>query len=288
MTQTYVTLNNGLKMPQVGLGVFQVPDGEKTYNAVLAALKCGYRKIDTAHAYQNERSVGKAIKDSGIPRSEIWITSKLWINEYGEGKTLPALEKMLARLGVDYIDLVYLHQPFGDVKGAWKDLEKAVEQKKARSIGISDFDYRENMFTDFVDSVNIKPVTLQIECHPFAQRKNFQALAAKYNILIECWYPFGGRQSNGVVLKDPTINKIAQAHNCSATQVILRFDVQVGLLPLPGSLTPAHIEDNFKILNFTLSEEEMKEMRALNKEQRFFTMNEEQSNKNLSAWAVED
>lgn len=144
--QTYLTLNNGVQMPQFGLGVYSIPDGDETYNSVMTALKCGYRHIDTAHAYQNERSVGRAVKDSGIDRSEIWITSKLWPNEYGEGKTLKAIDRMCGRLGVDYIDLVYFHQPVGDFVGGWKEMEKALESGKVRAIGISNFDVNDSIW----------------------------------------------------------------------------------------------------------------------------------------------
>lgn len=155
--QTYLTLNNGVQMPQFGLGVYSIPDGDETYNSVMTALKCGYRHIDTAHAYQNERSVGRAVKDSGIDRSEIWITSKLWPNEYGEGKTLKAIDRMCGRLGVDYIDLVYFHQPVGDFVGGWKEMEKALESGKVRAIGISNFDVNDSIWNSIVENCRIVP-----------------------------------------------------------------------------------------------------------------------------------
>lgn len=283
-----IKLNNGTEMRQVGLGVFMIPDGDATYNSVLSALKAGYRKIDTAHAYQNERSVGKAIKDSGIPRSEIFLASKLWPSEYGEGKTAVAIDKMLERLGTEYLDLCYLHQPFGDVKGAWKDLEKAYAAKKIRNLGISDFDFSEKLFTDFVEGTTVKPQMLQIELHPYAQRLNIRELAKKYDIKVECWYPFGGRESKGVILKDPVIVKIAEAHKKSPVQVILRFDIQQGLAILPGSSNPAHIAANLDVFDFTLTADEVKAIEGLNKEQRFFTMTFEEAEKKLTAWAPAD
>ena len=157
MNQTSITLNNGVVIPQFGLGVYAIPAGETTYNSVLAALKAGYRHIDTAHAYGNERSVGRAVKDSGVPREEIWITSKLWPNEYGADVTLKQLDKMLARLGLEYLDLVYLHQPLGDYNGAWKELEKALEMGKVRAIGISDFDFNDELFESIVAPAKVKP-----------------------------------------------------------------------------------------------------------------------------------
>ena len=165
--QTYITLNDGTKIPQFGLGVYQVPEGEAAYNAVLDALKMGVRHIDTAHAYQNERSVGKAVRASGVPREEIWITSKLWPHEYGEGKTDAAIGKMLERLGTDYIDLLLLHQQFGDYLGAWKDMEKAVKAGKVKSIGISNFE--SERLEELCEAATIKPSVLQVECHPYYQ-----------------------------------------------------------------------------------------------------------------------
>lgn len=162
--QTYITLNDSTIIPQFGLGVYQVPEGEATYNTVLDALKMGVRHIDTAHAYQNERSVGKAVKASSIPREEIWITTKLWPHEYGEGKTSDAIDKMLKRLDTDYIDLLLLHQQFGDYLGAWKDMEKAVKAGKVKSIGISNFE--SDRLEELCEAATIKPSVLQVECHP--------------------------------------------------------------------------------------------------------------------------
>ena len=163
-----LTLNNGVQMPQFGLGVYSLKEGNETYNSVLAALKAGYRHIDTAHAYQNERSVGRAIKDSGIPRDSIWITSKLWPNEYDKGVTQDAIGKMCKRLGVDYIDMVYLHQPVGDYLDGWRELEKAQKAGLVRAIGISDFDVNDSIFNSLVEHVDVIPQTMQIECHPYA------------------------------------------------------------------------------------------------------------------------
>ena len=167
-------LNNGTKIPQLGLGTFMLAEGEgesEAYTAALTALKAGYRHIDTAHAYSNERSIGRAIKYSGIPREEIWVTSKLWPSEFGEGKTAEAFEKMLKRLDLDYVDLVYVHQPVGDVMGAWKDLEKAYKEGKIKALGISNFDKDEKVFDEFFKTVEVKPQIMQMECHPYAQRE---------------------------------------------------------------------------------------------------------------------
>lgn len=171
--QPYVQLNNGQWMPRFGIGTYNVPGDSVAEDAVAYALKCGYRHIDTAHAYRVERGVGKAVKESGIPRSEIWITSKLWPTEFGEGKTMEAIDKMLERLQTDYIDLLYVHQPMGDYRGAWRDMEKAVRQGKVRSLGISNFDASDSLFNDIMEFAEIKPAVMQIECHPYAQRKEW-------------------------------------------------------------------------------------------------------------------
>ena len=280
MNQTTITLNNGVVIPQFGLGVYSIPAGETTYNSVLTALKNGYRHIDTAHAYGNERSVGQAVKDSGIPRDSIWITSKLWPNEYGEGKTLPQLDKMLERLGLDYLDLVYLHQPLGDYNGAWKELEKALKMGKVRAIGISDFDFNDELFNSIVEPATVKPQMFQIECHPYAQREHWQEMAKKHNIHIECWFPLGGRDSKGEILRDPVINAIAKAHGKSAAQTIIRWHIQKGFCVVPGSSNPQHIKENIEVFDFELSEEEMAQMAALNQEKRYFNMTYDQ----IKAW----
>ena len=270
--QMYLTLNNGVKMPQFGLGVYSIPAGEVTYNSVLTALKAGYRHIDTAHAYQNERSVGQAVRESGISRDSIWITSKLWPNEYGEGKTLQAIDRMLKRLGVDYIDLVYFHQPVGDYLGGWKEMEQALEMGKVRAIGISNFDVNDSIFNSLVESARIKPQIMQIECHPYAQRKHWQEMVKKHDMKIECWFPLGGRDSRGAIMRDPVINEIAKAHNKSAVQVIIRWHLQEGFSVIPGSSNPAHIRENVDVFDFSLTDAEMQQIRSLDKESRFFNM----------------
>ena len=270
--QTKLTLNNGVEMPQFGLGVYSIPEGDATYNSVLTALQTGYRHIDTAHAYQNERSVGRALRDSGVDRKEVWITSKLWPNEYGEGKTLQAIDRMLNRLGLDYIDLVYFHQPVGDYLGGWKEMEQALESGKVRAIGISNFDVSDSIFNSLVETARIKPQIMQIECHPYAQRKHWQEMVKKHDMKIECWFPLGGRDSRGAILRDETINQIAQAHGKSAVQVIIRWHIQEGFSVIPGSSNPAHIRENINVFDFALSDAEMDAIRNLDKEARYFNM----------------
>lgn len=267
-----LTLNNGTMMPQFGLGTFMQPSDEVCEQSCLTALKAGYRHIDTAHAYQDEAGVGRAVKQCGIPREEIWVTSKLWPNEYGEGKTSEAIDQMLDRMQLDYIDLLYVHQPVGDFVGAWKDMEKAVAAGKVRALGISNFDASDEVFNRIMEAATIKPTVLQIECHPYAQRLSMREKAKQHNIQVECWFPLGGAMSQGALLKDPTIMRIAEAHGKTPAQIILRWHIQEGLSAIPGASNPDYIKENIEIFDFALTESEMTEMRGLNKEQRFFNM----------------
>lgn len=271
-----VQLNNGMLMPQFGLGTFMQPSDEACEQSCLTALKAGYRHIDTAHAYQDERGVGRAVKKSGIPREEIWVTSKLWPTEYGEGKTLKAIDQMLERMQLNYIDLLYVHQPIGDFVGAWKDMERAVAMGKVRALGISNFDANDEVFRVIMDSARVKPAVLQIECHPYAQRLDMRKKVQPYGIQVECWFPLGGAMSQGALFKDPTIKKIAEAHDKTAAQIILRWHIQEGLSIIPGASNPDYIRENINIFDFSLSDEEMVQMRQLNKEKRFFNATLEQ------------
>ena len=268
----FVELNNGLRMPQFGLGTFLQPNDSVCDNSVTTALKAGYRHIDTAHAYGDERGVGQAVKDSGIPREEIWITSKLWPSEYGEGVTMEAIDKMLERLQTDYIDLLYVHQPIGDYVGAWKDMEKAVALGKVRALGISNFDYNDEMFDSIMKAATIKPSVLQIECHPFAQRLAMREKAKSNGIHVTSWFPLGGAMSQGRLLHVPEIVEIAKAHGKSPAQIILRWHIQEGLSAIPGATNPDYIDENIEIFDFELTDSEMATIRSLNKEERFFNM----------------
>ena len=265
-----VKLNNGVEMPRFGIGTFLQPSDEVCEQSCLTALKADYRHIDTAHAYQDEAGVGRAVKESGIPREDIWITSKLWPTEYGEGKTMKAIDDMLARMQLDYIDLLYVHQPVGDFTGTWRDMEKAVKMGKVRALGISNFNANDSVWNEIISKSTIKPAVLQIECHPYAQRLEMRKKAAKYGIQVECWFPLGGAMSNGALFKDPVIKKIAEAHGKTPAQVILRWHIQEGFSVIPGASNPDYIKENIQIFDFTLTDEEMRQMRSLNKEQRFF------------------
>ncbi len=266
MTQTYLTLNNGEKMPQFGLGVYLVPDGEETVNACLNALKLGYRHIDTAHAYQNERGVGTALKQSGLKRSEVWITTKLWPTEYGESQTLEAIDKMLDRLQTDYIDLLLLHQQVGDYIGAWKDMEKAVKLGKVKSIGISNF--KENL-DDLLNHATIKPAAIQVECHPYFPQHELKKRMAEYGTIIESWYPIG--HGDPKLINEPVFTKLAQKYGKTNVQIILRWHIQEGNSVFPKTTNLEHMRDNFDIFDFELTADEMREIAKLDNGQRYYT-----------------
>ena len=286
--QPYVQLNNGQWMPRFGIGTYNVPGDSVAEDAVSYALKCGYRHIDTAHAYRVERGVGRAVKERGIPRSEIWITSKLWPTEFGEGKTMEDIDKMLERLQTDYIDLLYVHQPMGDYRGAWRDMEKAVRQGKVRSLGISNFDASDSLFNDIMEFAEIKPAVMQIECHPYAQRKEWQQKTRQNNIQLECWFPLGGEMSNGALFKDPTIQKIAKVHSKTPAQIIIRWHIQEGFSVIPGATRHDYIKENISVFDFSLTDEEMAQMRSLNKEKRFFNMDYKQAELFMLNWKLND
>lgn len=285
-----LTLNNGLKMPQFGIGTYR-SDDEQAYNAVLAALKSGYRHIDTAHAYQNERGVGRAvneaIKEGIVTREEIWITSKLWPTDYNSGNGAESIAKMLERLGTDYVDLVYLHQPVGDYMAGYRALENAVRQGKVRAIGLSNFDLNDEVFDDVMAKAEIKPVSVQIELHPYAQRKAFREKCAKYNLQVEGWFPLGGSGTgNDNLFADSVITSLAQKYGKSPAQIILRWHVQEGFSTIPGSRNPAHIAENIAVYNFELSDDDMQKIRSLNREQHFYNGTWE-SAQHFNDWVIQ-
>lgn len=284
----YVKLNNGQLMPRFGIGTFNDPGDSIACDAVTFAFKNGYRHVDTAHAYRVERGVGKAVAECGIPRDEIWITSKIWPSEYGEGKTLEAIDRMLDRLGIEYIDLLYLHQPMGDWRGAWRDMEKAVELGKVRSLGLSNFDAADSLYDAAIEFAKIRPAVMQIECHPYAQRLHWQERLKNDRVQLECWFPLGGAMSNGALFKDPVIVKIAEAHGKTLAQIILRWHIQEGFSAIPGATDHGYITENIDIFDFELSLEEMALMRGLDKEQRFFNMDYKQAEKFMLDWKMDD
>ena len=254
-----MTLNDGNKIPAVGFGVFTIPNDGPTYDAVLQALKVGYRHIDTAAAYFNESDVGKAVRDSGISREEIFITSKLWLQDYGYGAGKKGLAASLEKLGMDYIDLYLLHQPYGDVAGAWKALEEAKEDGVLKSIGVSNMTPK--IWKEFLPQASTIPAVNQVECNPFFQQKELKALLAEHDVKIEAYQPLGS--GNAAMLSHPAVTKIAEKYGKNAGQIVLRFELQEGLIILPRSTNPERIAGNIDLFDFELTEEEMNAIRAM-------------------------
>ena len=282
--QTYVTLNNGAVIPQFGLGVYQINGDDATRKACLEAFGIGYRHIDTAHAYQNERGVGQAVKESGIARGDIWITTKLWPHEYGKGKTSIAIDKMLKRLDTSYIDLLLLHQQFGDYLGAWQDMEKAVKDGRVRSIGLSNFE--SGRLEEVLNAAKIVPAVLQVECHPYYQQNELKKRIAAAGTKIESWYPIG--HGDASLINESGFTRRAAKYGKTNVQIILRWHIQEGTIVFPRSTQPAHIRENFDIFDFALTSSEMDEIRALDKGKRFFTMTLEEQERTLSAFRPAD
>lgn len=254
-----IQLNNNQEIPAVGFGVFMIPNDGPTYDATLAALKAGYRHIDTAAGYMNESDVGKAIKDSGIDRKEIFITSKLWLQDYGYENAKKGIETSLKYLQTDYIDLYLLHQPYGDYLGAWKALEEAVEEGKIKSIGISNITV--NLWNKFKNGMNITPVVNQVEFNPFTQQRELRKAMEESNIKLEAWYPLG--HGNKDLLENETIVSLANKYNKNAGQIILRWIYQEGVISLPKSTNPQRMQGNIDIFDFELTQEEMETIQAL-------------------------
>lgn len=264
--QSLIKLNDGNMIPQYGIGVFMIPDGEQTVNAVKTALQLGVRHIDTAHAYQNERSVGKAVKNSGINRHDIWITSKLWVSDYGKDITTKAINKMLNRLDTDYIDLLLLHQQVGEYLDAWKEAEQAVKLGKVRSIGISNFE--SERLEELCNFASIKPSVNQVELHPYFQQNELKKRLKKYGTLLESWYPIG--HGSKELINEPLFTELGEKYHKSNVQIILRWHLQEGNIIFPKSTNPQHIKDNFDIFDFCLSDEEMQKIKGLDKGVRFY------------------
>lgn len=276
----FLKLNNGVKMPQFGLGTFGIPNNAVTADAVSFALKNGYRHIDTAHAYNNEEGVGEGIRNSGVPREQVWVTSKLWPTDYTGTDPDKAIDEMLKRLGLKYVDLLYIHQPVGDYKAAYQAMIRAYKAGKVRSLGISNFDHEDSRvktaFKWLTDSTEIRPQIMQIECHPYAQRQEVRKTLLEKDIQLECWFPLGGTMSNGALFHDPVIQKIAQHHGKTPAQIIIRWHLQEGFSVIPGATRHDYIKENISTMDFALSQYEMDEIRALNKERRFFNATYEQ------------
>ena len=255
-----VTLNSGYAMPIVGLGTYSLSD-EECYNSVTALLESGGRLIDTASYYGNEEAVGRAVRDSGVPREEIFVITKLYPTEFSDPEA--AIEGCLQRLDIGYIDLLLLHHPgTGDV-AAYHAMERAVADGKIHSIGLSNW-YVEEL-TEFLPQVNITPALVQNEIHPYYQENDVIPFIQEKGIVVQGWYPFGGRGHTAELLGDETIVAIAQAHGVTAAQVILRWNLQKGVVVIPGSSNPEHIRENLDVFGFELTEEEMNRINALDR-----------------------
>lgn len=252
MTAT-IKLNDGNEIPVIGFGTFQIPNDGSTYRAVSDALKVGYRHIDTAVAYFNEAEVGRAIKDSGIPRDQIWVTSKLWLQDFGFEAATKAIETSLTKLGLDYLDLYLIHQPYGDVPGAWRAMEAAKQAGKIRSIGVSNMTTK--IWQSFVPQFATKPSVNQVEFNPYFQQRPLRELLAADEVKLEAWAPLG--QGNQALLNEPVITKLAEKYGKDAGQIILRFENQSGIIVFPKSVHPARIKSNLEIFDFELTTSEM-------------------------------
>ena len=256
-----IILNDGNQIPSVGFGVFMIPGDGPTYTAVLEALKAGYRHIDTAAAYFNEEDVGRAVRDSGIPREEIYITSKLWLQDHGYEQAKVGIARSLRKLDLGYIDLYLIHQPYGDVCGAWKAMEEAKAEGKIRSIGVSNMTPK--IWNQFVPQFATKPAVNQVECNPFCQQRELRRILDEDNVKLECYYPLG--HGNEELLGNELVVELAKKYHKNAGQILLRFETQDGLIVLPKSTHPERIKGNIDIFDFKLTNDEMNAMRALDK-----------------------
>ena len=280
--QTYLTLNNGVKIPQFGLGAFLIDGDDNTEKAVVEALKIGFRHIDTAHAYFNERGVGRGIKKSGVPRKDIFVTSKLWPTEYGEGLTYKAVLKMLKRLDLDYIDMVLLHHPMKDYVGAWKALEKLNKEGKVKCIGISNFDKDYKRLDELLKNATIKPAVCQSECHPYQTLKKLKSILAPYKTIIEAWYPIG--HGDKKLINEEVFTKIGKKYKKTNVQIILRWHIQMGHIIFPKSSNPVHLKENFEIFDFNLTKEEMDEIQKLDADKYYFNVSFEEYEKVINSY----
>lgn len=261
-----VKLNNGVEMPLLGFGVFQIPDAEECERSVYEALQTGYRLIDTAAVYLNEEAVGKAIKRSGVPREELFITTKLWVQDTGYANTKKAFERSLQRLQLDYVDLYLIHQPYGDVHGSWTAMQELYWEKKARAIGVSNF--QPDRVIDLMVHHEVVPAVNQIETHPFQQQLEAQKFLQENNIQIESWGPFAEGKND--LFKNELLSSIGQKYSKSVAQVVLRWLTQRGVVAIPKSVHKERIEENFNSLDFELSQEDMEAIVALDQKSSLF------------------
>ena len=262
----YVTLNNGIKMPILGFGVFQIDDMKECEEAVYNVLKAGYRLIDTAAAYGNEEAVGRAIKRSGIPREEIFVTTKLWVSDANYEKAKLAFETSLKKLDLEYIDLYLIHQPFNDVYGAWRAMTELYKEGKIKAIGVSNF-YPDRL-VDFIMNNEVVPAVNQVETHPFNQQVKANEIMKEYGVQIESWGPFA-EGKNGIFTNE-ILSEIGKKYNKSVAQVVLRWLIQRNIVAIPKSTRKDRIEENFNVFDFELSAEDMNKIAKLDKKESLF------------------
>lgn len=272
----YVTLNNGVKIPQIALGVFMIPEDEDAKKACLSAFELGYRHIDSAHHYYNEAGVGAAVRECGTPREELWITSKIWPDEYADES---AIDKMLARFGLDYLDLVILHQQVGNYMAGYKNLEKAYKAGKVRAIGLSNFE--SERLEEVLAAAEIKPQIIQVEGHPYFQQAALKERVKACGARMEHWFPLG--HGDPGLINEPIFTELAQKYGKTNVQIILRWHIQMGNIPLPRSTNPEHQKQNIDIFDFALTDDEMAQIKALDQGKRYWTLTlQEQEEKFLN------
>ena len=259
----YAMLNNGVKMPMAGIGTFLLSPDEAEAS-VLSALQCGYRLIDTANAYVNEKAVGRAMKRSGLNREEIFLETKLWPSFYEQDD---AVDKTLARLDTDYIDLLLIHQPAGNYIAGYRQMEKAYKEGKVRVIGLSNFN--ESQIREILEICEVRPSVLQTEVHPYSQEKALMQFLAQEGMVIQAWYPLG--HGDKALINEPLFTELAQKYGKSNVQIILRWHIQDGNIVIPGSKNTEHIRDNFDLFDFSLSDEEMAKIAAMDQQKRYYT-----------------
>lgn len=259
----FATLNNGLSMPMAGIGTFLLTPDEAEAS-VLAALEDGYRLIDTANAYVNEKAVGRAMKKSGLKREEIFLETKLWPSFYEDDN---AVDKTLERLGTEYIDLLLIHQPAGNYVAGYRQMEKAYKEGKVKAIGLSNFNQAQ--IEEILGLCQVKPAVLQTEVHPYFQEQELKSFLSKEGMVIQAWYPLG--HGDKALLEEPLFTKLGKKYGKTNAQIILRWHIQDGNIVIPGSKNPAHIKDNFDLFDFSLTEEEMAKIAALDKNTRYYT-----------------